>query len=129
MLYFLLVFIYFCVLKRVNDADPESDSSNALVPVPEESFTPSTAVVPVHQRKALSLPKPKWHAPWKLYRVISGHLGWVRCVAVEPGNEWFATGSADRVIKVSTQLTYETITTSHEVYITLLTGAFFVDIF
>lgn len=44
--------------------------------------------------------KPKWHAPWKLYRVISGHLGWVRCCAVEPGNEWFATGSADRVIKV-----------------------------
>ncbi|XP_065210901.1 pleiotropic regulator 1 [Planococcus citri] len=81
-------------------SDLESDSSNALVPVPEESFTPSTAVVPVQQRKALSLPKPKWHPPWKLYRVISGHLGWVRCVAVEPGNEWFATGSADRVIKV-----------------------------
>ena len=51
-------------------------------------------------RRAPSMPKPKWHAPWKLYRVISGHLGWVRCVAVEPGNEWFATGSADRVIKV-----------------------------
>lgn len=33
-------------------------------------------------------------------RVISGHLGWVRCVAVEPGNEWFATGAADRVIKI-----------------------------
>ncbi|KAK9503233.1 hypothetical protein O3M35_011849 [Rhynocoris fuscipes] len=65
------------------------------------------AVVPIHQsnttiipRKAPAMPKPKWHAPWKLYRVISGHLGWVRCVTVEPGNEWFATGSADRVIKV-----------------------------
>lgn len=46
------------------------------------------------------MPKPKWHPPWKLYRVISGHLGWVRCVTVEPGNEWFATGAADRVIKV-----------------------------
>jgi len=33
-------------------------------------------------------------------RVISGHLGWVRSVAVEPGNEWFATGSADRTIKI-----------------------------
>ena len=32
--------------------------------------------------------------------VISGHTGWVRSVAVEPGNEWFATGSADRVIKI-----------------------------
>ncbi|EZA53892.1 Pleiotropic regulator [Ooceraea biroi] len=44
--------------------------------------------------------KCTWHAPWKLYRVISGHLGWVRYCAVESGNEWFATGSADRVIKI-----------------------------
>ncbi|KAB7493632.1 UNVERIFIED_CONTAM: hypothetical protein RMT77_015793 [Armadillidium vulgare] len=51
-------------------------------------------------RKAPILPKPKWHPPWKLARVISGHLGWVRCVAVEPGNEWFATGSNDRIIKI-----------------------------
>ena len=51
-------------------------------------------------RKAPSMPKPAWHAPWKLYRVISGHMGWVRCVTVEPGNEWFATGAADRVIKI-----------------------------
>lgn len=34
-------------------------------------------------------------------RVISGHLGWVRCIAVDPSNEWFATGSGDRTIKVS----------------------------
>ena len=51
-------------------------------------------------RKAASMPRPAWHAPWKLYRVISGHMGWVRCVAVESGNEWFATGAADRVIKI-----------------------------
>jgi len=44
--------------------------------------------------------KPIWHAPWKLMRVISGHLGWVRSVAVDPTNEWFATGSADRTIKI-----------------------------
>ena len=48
----------------------------------------------------MSMPKPNWHAPWKLFRVISGHTGWVRCAAVEPGNEWFATGAADRVIKI-----------------------------
>ncbi|XP_046387378.1 pleiotropic regulator 1 [Ischnura elegans] len=51
-------------------------------------------------RRAPAMPRPKWHPPWKLFRVISGHLGWVRCVAVEPGNDWFATGSADRVIKI-----------------------------
>jgi pleiotropic regulator 1 len=56
----------------------------------------------VQTRKAMSMnmPKPTWHAPWKLYRVISGHTGWVRSVAVEPGNEWFATGAADRMIKI-----------------------------
>ncbi|CAK8686552.1 unnamed protein product [Clavelina lepadiformis] len=55
---------------------------------------------PIVPRKAQIMPKPRWHAPWKLYRVISGHLGWVRCVAFEPGNEWFATGSNDRTIKI-----------------------------
>ncbi|KIM44133.1 hypothetical protein M413DRAFT_443177 [Hebeloma cylindrosporum] len=44
--------------------------------------------------------KPEYHPPWKLVRVISGHLGWVRSVAVEPGNKWFATGAGDRVIKI-----------------------------
>lgn len=44
--------------------------------------------------------KPKWHAPWKLYRVVSGHTGWVRAIDVEPENQWFATGGADRIIKV-----------------------------
>ena len=55
------------------------------------------AIVP---RKPIAIPKPEWHAPWKLYRVISGHTGWVRCLAVEPGNEWFASGSNDRIIKI-----------------------------
>ncbi|CAA0820775.1 Protein pleiotropic regulatory locus 1 [Striga hermonthica] len=45
-------------------------------------------------------PRPVWHAPWKNYRVISGHLGWVRSVAVDPSNNWFCTGSADRTIKI-----------------------------
>ncbi|KAG7085566.1 pre-mRNA-splicing factor prp46 [Marasmius oreades] len=44
--------------------------------------------------------KPTYHPPWKLVRVISGHLGWVRSVAVEPGNQWFATGAGDRVVKI-----------------------------
>ena len=44
--------------------------------------------------------KPAFHPNWKLSRVISGHLGWVRSVAVEPGNKWFATGAGDRMIKI-----------------------------
>ncbi|CAJ0582396.1 unnamed protein product, partial [Mesorhabditis spiculigera] len=50
--------------------------------------------------KAPVMIKPKWHAPWKLYRVISGHTGWVRSVDVEPENQWFASGGADRIIKI-----------------------------
>lgn len=30
--------------------------------------------------------KPTWHRPWKLMRVISGHKGWVRCIAIDPAN-------------------------------------------
>ncbi|XP_064393149.1 pleiotropic regulator 1-like [Halichondria panicea] len=51
-------------------------------------------------RKAQQLIKPQWHPPWKLMRVISGHLGWVRSIALDPSNEWFATGSGDRTIKL-----------------------------
>ena len=46
------------------------------------------------------MPEPAWHPPWKLAAVVSGHLGWVRSVAFEPRNEWFATGGADRTIKI-----------------------------
>lgn len=45
-------------------------------------------------------PKPTWHSPWKLSRVISGHTGWVRTVAVDPTNEWFCTSGNDRLIKI-----------------------------
>lgn len=92
----------------------ESATSTALVPMPSKptndthfsggnqlaTITGVGEQMQLIPKKAPSIPKPKWHAPWKLYRVISGHLGWVRCVAVEPGNEWFATGAGDRVIKI-----------------------------
>ncbi|KAI9851654.1 MAG: pre-mRNA-splicing factor prp46 [Thelocarpon superellum] len=52
------------------------------------------------RRQNMQQVKPEWHAPWKLMRVISGHLGWVRALAVEPGNEWFASGAGDRTIKI-----------------------------
>ncbi|KAJ7896293.1 hypothetical protein B0H14DRAFT_2430934, partial [Mycena olivaceomarginata] len=44
--------------------------------------------------------KPTYHAPRKVVRVISGHLGWVRSVTVKPGNQWFATGAGEQVIKI-----------------------------
>ena len=49
-------------------------------------------------------PRPKWHPHWRCYRVVSGHLGWVRSLAVDPvSNEWFASGAADRTIKPATK--------------------------
>ncbi|KAG0150022.1 hypothetical protein CROQUDRAFT_39029 [Cronartium quercuum f. sp. fusiforme G11] len=51
------------------------------------------------RREARSV-KPDFHPQWKLHRVISGHLGWVRSAACEPGNQWFATGAGDRIIKI-----------------------------
>ncbi|VEU38437.1 unnamed protein product [Pseudo-nitzschia multistriata] len=48
----------------------------------------------------LKIPTPTWHAPWKLSTVLSSHLGWVRSIAMDPTNDMFATGSADRTIKL-----------------------------
>lgn len=52
------------------------------------------------ERMPSKWPRPVWHPPWKCYRVISGHLGWVRSIAFDPSNTWFCTGSADRTIKI-----------------------------
>lgn len=76
--------------------------SSALVPfrsgAGNDTGGPSNALVRIKDQR--QVPRPQWHAPWKLMRVISGHLGWVRAVAVDPSNEWFATGAGDRLIKV-----------------------------
>ncbi len=53
----------------------------------------STALVSQKKVNAPKVPVPKWHAPWELSAVISGHLGWVRSIAFDTSNEWFATGT------------------------------------
>ncbi|KAL8739053.1 MAG: hypothetical protein Q9181_000235 [Wetmoreana brouardii] len=78
-------------LRKGNPARPNVNGSAS------QSGLPSTSLV---RRQNMQQPKPDWHAPWKLMRVISGHLGWVRALAVEPGNEWFASGAGDRTIKI-----------------------------
>eukprot|EP00596_Hydrurales_sp_CCMP1899_P003853 CAMPEP_0119045608 /NCGR_PEP_ID=MMETSP1177-20130426/41229_1 /TAXON_ID=2985 /ORGANISM="Ochromonas sp, Strain CCMP1899" /LENGTH=455 /DNA_ID=CAMNT_0007017663 /DNA_START=119 /DNA_END=1483 /DNA_ORIENTATION=- len=54
----------------------------------------------VSRRPPPKVPVPDWHPQWELSAVLSGHLGWVRAIAFDPTNEWFATGSADRTIKI-----------------------------
>ncbi|KAI9840701.1 MAG: pre-mRNA-splicing factor prp46 [Sclerophora amabilis] len=69
---------------------------NANGPTPQRNQS-STSLV---RKPTIQQVKPDWHPPWKLMRVISGHLGWVRSLAVEPGNQWFASGAGDRTIKI-----------------------------
>lgn len=69
---------------------------NANGPTPQRNLPASSLV----RRDTVRQQKPEWHPPWKLMRVISGHAGWVRALAVEPGNQWFASGAGDRVIKI-----------------------------
>jgi len=61
---------------------------------------PSTEIMVRPLRERPEIPKPIWHPPWKLMRVMSGHEGWVRTVAVDPTNEWFASSGNDRLIKI-----------------------------
>ena len=84
-----------------------SETSRMIAKIdPTPQAQPSTLASHNTLSKALALHKttrsikPVYHPQWKLMRVISGHLGWVRSVAVEPGNKWFATGAGDRVIKI-----------------------------
>ncbi|OBT56627.1 hypothetical protein VE04_01674 [Pseudogymnoascus sp. 24MN13] len=68
-----------------------------------EPGTPLSSVLSTDNTRRIQVAqqaKPEWHAPWKLMRVISGHLGWVRSLAVEPNNQWFASGAGDRTIKI-----------------------------
>ncbi|WAQ88631.1 hypothetical protein PtA15_10A50 [Puccinia triticina] len=75
-------------------ADSESSSQHAAH---KQSTLLSKSLI---RRREARTVKPDLHPQWKLHRVISGHLGWVRSAAVEPGNQWFVTGAGDRIIKV-----------------------------
>ena len=77
----------------------QANGSKALA-VAQPAATKHEFSASVIRRQASRWPRPEWHAPWKLYRVVSGHMGWVRSICFDPANSWFVTGSADRTIKV-----------------------------
>lgn len=94
-------------LKLIEGADAADSSHDApasqgkqLVSRPGGGPQPTSTRSLTHASHVSTQPKPDWHAPWKLMRVISGHLGWVRSLAVEPDNKWFASGAGDRTIKI-----------------------------
>ena len=90
----------------VVSAATSSVESGALVKVSRgEKGGSALALLGVKRKDEVGVPwedeKPAWHAPWKLKTVITGgHLGWVRTITVDPTNNWFATGAADRTIKI-----------------------------
>jgi len=82
---------------------PTRGTPTAAMPgplVPVQPVDPSTTVQVRPARARPEVPKPVWHPPWKLMRVLSGHEGWVRTIAVDPTNEWFASSGNDRLIKI-----------------------------
>lgn len=86
--------------KGRNDAKNQNNESN-----PEGTGTKTSDGILVntsktHLRDPSSVPMPTWHSPWKLSTVLSSHLGWVRCIGIDSHNQLFATGSADRTIKI-----------------------------
>ncbi|KAL0936659.1 putative WD domain-containing protein [Colletotrichum truncatum] len=81
---------------NTQSAPAESDQINS--PLQRQAHEPLSLVR--RGTSATQTGQPEWHPPWKLMRVISGHLGWVRSLAVEPGNKWFASGAGDRTIKI-----------------------------
>lgn len=47
-----------------------------------------------------SVPQFAKSSSWDLIRVVTGHQGWVNCIATDPENQWYATGSQDATIKI-----------------------------
>ncbi|CAD6196397.1 unnamed protein product [Caenorhabditis auriculariae] len=86
--------------KLVNPETQPKGQILPLLPVGSQSKAEDNTTRSLLPSRAPMMMKPKWHAPWVLYRVLSGHTGWVRAVDVEPQNQWFASGGGDRIIKI-----------------------------
>merc|ERR1712086_979967 len=85
-----------------NSKSEAKPAAGPLAPLPKKTSVhdPTTTVQIQPARHRPEIPKPTWHPPWKLMRVMSGHEGWVRTLAVDPSNEWFASSGNDRLIKI-----------------------------
>lgn len=89
---------------KKSSSNTQSSTAGVLARLQEQQEAelnkPKGILVAANKNKQTNIPTPNWHAPWKLSTVLSSHLGWVRSIAMDPTNEMFATGGADRVIKV-----------------------------
>jgi WD40 repeat protein len=78
-------------------------STELVVPQAPSAGLPSSQTLSralmVRRQQPEAVPA-KPHNQWKLMRVIAGHVGVPMCVGVDPSNKIFATGAADRTIKI-----------------------------
>ncbi|VDM39478.1 unnamed protein product [Toxocara canis] len=88
---------YGSVLKQVQDAKRRREEELLNLPKNASNGIVLAPPVPVPSAAPLAIGDS---SSAEGTTVISGHTGWVRCVDVEPGNEWFATGGADRIVKI-----------------------------
>jgi pleiotropic regulator 1 len=86
------------VAETASDDEAVRPTAGAVATPPETAAT--SGILVNRSSSSTSVPTPTWHAPWELSTVISSHLGWVRCLALDPANERLASGSADRTIKI-----------------------------
>ncbi|GIQ90756.1 hypothetical protein KIPB_013669 [Kipferlia bialata] len=74
--------------------------SSAISEIPGMTEGPDPGAGAMTLRKSRLEVEPKWHPRYKLNKVVTSHQGWVNCIAVDPTNEMFFTGSNDATIKV-----------------------------
>ncbi|OHS96622.1 Pre-mRNA splicing protein [Tritrichomonas foetus] len=67
-----------------------------IAPMPVQDERPDRA----KEKSAANRPAPKPHRQWYNYCTLTGHNAWVMAVAVDPTNEFFITGSTDRMLKI-----------------------------
>ena len=77
-----------------SSALPASGSSGAVLPFDLSSRSRALSLT-----TGLHYTAPVWHPPWRLLRVMAGHQGWVRSIAVDPSNDFFISASNDRTLK------------------------------
>lgn len=85
--------------ERVTTTLAEESSALVVSKRLELNLAETTKLGTIKSSSIRKLIKPTWHRPYKLYRVVAAHQGWVRCLSVSPDNTFFCTGSNDRTIK------------------------------
>ena len=81
--------------------DPSQMASRGTLIPPEllEEFNLSPGAL--HSPSSASADALPPAGRWSLFRILTGsHRGWVRCLSVDPSNQFFVSGSNDTTIKV-----------------------------